>query len=72
MLKNARILKWLIYHCVKSVRIWSYCGPYFPAFGQNTGPKNTEYGHFFRSVCDSLMETLPLFPFYILKGCIYG
>ena len=23
-------------HCVKSVRIWSYSGPYFPAFGLNT------------------------------------
>ena len=23
-------------HCVKSVRIWSYCGPYFPAFVLNT------------------------------------
>ena len=23
-------------HCVKSVRIRSYCGPYFPAFGLNT------------------------------------
>ena len=24
------------YHCVKSVRIWSYSGPYFPAFRLNT------------------------------------
>ena len=23
-------------HCVKSARIWSYSGPYFPAFGLNT------------------------------------
>ena len=23
-------------HCVKSVRIWSFSGPYFPAFGLNT------------------------------------
>ena len=23
-------------HCVKSIRIWSNCGPYFPAFGPNT------------------------------------
>ena len=22
-------------HCVKGVRIWSYSGPYFPAFGLN-------------------------------------
>ena len=24
------------YHCVRSVRIRSYSGPYFPAFGLNT------------------------------------
>ena len=23
-------------HCVKSVHVWSYSGPYFPAFGLNT------------------------------------
>ena len=23
-------------HCMKSVRIWSFSGPYFPAFGLNT------------------------------------
>ena len=23
-------------HCIKSVHIWSYSGPYFPAFGLNT------------------------------------
>ena len=27
-------------HCVKSVRIQSYSGPYFPAFGLD----NSEYG----------------------------
>ena len=26
----------LYYHCVKSVHIRSYSGPYFPAFGLNT------------------------------------
>ena len=38
-------------HCVKSVRIRSYSGPYFPAFGQNTEryQNNSEYGHFLRS-----------------------
>ena len=25
-----------IMHCVKSVRIWSYSGPYYPTFGLNT------------------------------------
>ena len=30
---------------MKSVHIWSYSGPCFPAFGLN----NSEYGHFLRS-----------------------
>ena len=28
-------------HCVKSVRIWSYLGRYFPAFGLNTDQNNS-------------------------------
>ena len=31
---------------VKSVRIWSFPGPYFPVFGLNTVQQNSEYGHF--------------------------
>ena len=30
-------------HCVKSLRIWSFSGPYFPAFGLST-----EYGEILR------------------------
>ena len=30
-------------HCVKSVRIWSYSGPYFPSFGLNTD-RNSKCG----------------------------
>ena len=51
-------------HCVKSVRIRSYSGPYFPAFGLNaerspysvqmqekTDQNNSEYrGHFSRRI----------------------
>ena len=49
-------------HCVKSVLIQSFSGPYFPAFHpntensysvrmrENTDQKNSEYGHFSRSV----------------------
>ena len=33
-------------HCVKSVPIRSFSGPYFPAFGPNTDQKNSEYGKF--------------------------
>ena len=34
---------------MKSVRIRSYSGPYFPAFGLNTDQNNSEYGHILRS-----------------------
>ena len=39
-------------HCVKSVRIRSYSGPYFHAFTLNTDQNNSEYGHFSRSDTD--------------------
>ena len=39
-----------MFHCIKIVRIRSFLGPYFPAFGLNTDQKNFEYGHFSRSV----------------------
>ena len=58
------------YPRVKSVRIRCFSGPYFPAFGlnteiyckslysvqmrENTDQKNTECGHFLRSVCFGL------------------
>ena len=32
-------------HCVKSGRISSYSGPYFPAFKVNTEQNNSEYRH---------------------------
>ena len=32
------------HHCVKSVRIRSYSGPNFPAFGLNTGRYLSNYG----------------------------
>ena len=37
-----------VYHCVKSVRIRSYSGLCFSAFGLNTDQNNSEYGHFQR------------------------
>ena len=40
-----------IFHCVKSARIRSYSGPYFPALGLNTDQNKSEYGHFLPSVC---------------------
>ena len=45
-------LKEFLQHCVKSVRIQSYSGPHFPAFGmrENANQNNSEYGHFLFSV----------------------
>ena len=37
------------YHFVKRVRVRSYSGPYFPAFGLNTDHNNSEYGQFLHS-----------------------
>ena len=47
---------------MKSVRIWSFSGPYFPAIGlnteslvrmrENTDQKNTDNGHFSHSAFD--------------------
>ena len=43
---RSKSVDWLLYneHCVKSVRILSFSGLYFPAFGLNTDQKNSEYG----------------------------
>ena len=41
-------------HCVKSINILRFCGSYFPVFSrisrEYTDQKNTEFGHFSRSV----------------------
>ena len=42
------------FHCMKSVHIWSYSGPYFPLLGLN----NSEYGQFLRSVWSSLSTVI--------------
>ena len=36
-------------HCVKSVLIRSYSGPYSVQMRENTDQNNSEYGHFLRS-----------------------
>ena len=33
-------------HCLKSVRIQSFSGPYSVQMRENTDQKNSEYGHF--------------------------
>ena len=46
------------YDYVKSVRIRSYSGPYFPVFELNTGQNNSKYGHFSRCAHASVDTTL--------------
>ena len=55
------------YHCVKSDRICSFSGAYFlriPSYSvrmrENTDQKNSEYGHFSRSVYSSASELIYL------------
>ena len=45
-------------HCLKNVRIWSYSGPYFPAFGLNT----ERYGVFLliQSQCEKIRTRITL------------
>ena len=69
----------LTHHCVKSVRIWSFTGPYFSAFGLNADQKNSEYGQF--SCTAFLAITSFLYPHKtsenkrfsdVFRGCING
>ena len=47
VLKRLHNLVSVVFHCVKSVRIWNYSGPYFPTFGLNMekyGVNGGKYG----------------------------
>ena len=33
---KARSINHIDYHCVKTIRVWSFSGPHFPIFGLNT------------------------------------
>ena len=58
-------------HCVKSVRIRSYSGPYFLAFGLNTDQNNSEYGLFYAActVNIALCDTKKAITFsYLITG----
>ena len=39
-----------VWHCMKSVRIQSFSDPYSVGMWENTDQKNSEHGHFLRSV----------------------
>ena len=43
-------------HCVKSVRIRSYFGPYSVRIRENTDPNNSQYGHVSRSVSQIIIS----------------
>ena len=47
----------------ESARIRGFSGPHFFAFGLNTDPKNSEYGHFSRSGCHCSPEIMLMNPF---------
>ena len=50
-------------HFVKGVRIWSFSGPHFPAFGLSTEvyhQKNFEYGRFFGSNPNFFYDSIKL------------
>ena len=77
------VSSWLKYYCVKSARIRSFSGPYFPAFGLNTGisqysvrmrentdQKNSEYGHFSRSVQFCTYECISRLLGKVLLYCV--
>ena len=46
-------------HCVKSVRVWSFSGPYSVRMRENAVQKISEYGHFLRS--DYVSEAIRFF-----------
>ena len=39
----------ILNHCMKSLRVLSFSGPYFHEFGLNADQKNSQYGHFSRN-----------------------
>ena len=45
------------FHCVKSVRIRSYGGPYSVRMRENTDQNNSKYGHFSRKVGVKKVQT---------------
>ena len=51
----------LDHHCIKSVRIWSYPGPYSGRMRENTNQNNFEYGHFTSSAFQRFSFQLPSF-----------
>ena len=48
-------------HCVKSVRIWNFSGPYSAQMRENADQENSEYGHFsHRATVRNKQENLPV------------
>ena len=79
-IKNYRYRLHLNTHCTKSVRVRSYSGPYFPAFGlnmspylvrmrENTDQNNSKYGHFSSSdiISNSLKVSLKSLKVFLIN-----
>ena len=56
-MQNLKLLLGKTTHYLKSFRIRSFSGPYFPIFGLNIYHKESKYGHFSRS---DLVQTFDL------------
>ena len=50
------------FHCIKSVRIWSYSGPHFPAFGLITPNTDTFHAVFKTATERHCEKPLSLYP----------
>ena len=48
-------------HCVKSVCIWSYSGPYSVQKWENADQNNSEYGYFSRSAYQTIGKSFDCF-----------
>ena len=47
--------------CVKSVRIQSFSGPYFPALELKMNQKNSDYGHFHVVQVSKIFQSIPFY-----------
>ena len=72
-------LKWYGLHCLKSVRIRSFSGPYSVRMRENADQKNSKYGHFSRSaawadhiICGLSSTIIWSIPKYIVTFVCYN
>ena len=66
-LKWLKLTHWI--HCMKSVCIQRFSGPYFLAFGLNVDQKNSEYRHF---LCSDQFAVITIFSVHVWIGNCKG